>query len=538
MIKLSLNILFISMYIYLFAAILPGNISDVNCDVPELRGDNYKVWKERVLLHLGWMDIDYAIRKDEPPGITETSTPDAVDLYEKWERSNRLSVMFIKTKICASIRGSVDQHTKVKDLLHAIDEQFETSDKSLASTLIMKFSSMRHNEFKSVRDYIMRMRDIAAQLKDLEVTMSDSFLVHFILCTLPPQYGPFKISYNTHKDKWSINELLTMCVQEEGRLRMEEGEKVNLTIASSSKKRKDHIQEKGKGKFSAKPDIKKESSCFFCKKKGHVKKDCIKFKTWLEKKGNFLAFVYESNMVNINHNTWWIDSGISIHVSNTLQGMTNLRKPMGSEHYIYSGSQMSSHVEAVGTCSLILSSGFSLHLEKTFYVPGFTRNLISVSRHVPLGNSFNFSDSGFSIFRNFEFIGYGILSDGLYRLCLQNENTHSSMHVSTGLKRCIMNEDSSNLWHRRLGHISIERVKRLVKDGVLGTLDFTDFDTCVGCIKGKQTNKHKIGAKRSSSLLEIIHTDICCPDMNANDPKYLHRRLFTIYVSLLTSFQR
>jgi len=29
-----------------------------------------------------------------------------------------------------------------------------------------------------VRDHIMRMRDIAAQLKDLEVTMSDSFLVH------------------------------------------------------------------------------------------------------------------------------------------------------------------------------------------------------------------------------------------------------------------------------------------------------------------------------------------------------------------------
>ena len=27
-----------------------------------------------------------------------------------------------------------------------------------------------------------------------------------------PQYSPFKISYNTHKDKWSINELLATCV--------------------------------------------------------------------------------------------------------------------------------------------------------------------------------------------------------------------------------------------------------------------------------------------------------------------------------------
>ncbi|KAL3636649.1 hypothetical protein CASFOL_018948 [Castilleja foliolosa] len=229
------------------------------------------------------MDIDYAIRKDEPSSITEASSPDKVDLYEKWERSNRLSVMFIKTKICASIRGSVDKHNNVRDLLKAIDEQFAHSEKALASTLIMEFSSMRHNGLKGVRDYIMHIRDIAAKLKDLEVTMSETFLVHFILCTLPSQYGPFKISYNTHKDKWSINELMTMCVQEEGRLRMEEGEKVNLTTASSSKKNKGH--HKGKEKVSTSLGIKKESTCYFCKKKGHMKKDCLKFKAWLEKKG-------------------------------------------------------------------------------------------------------------------------------------------------------------------------------------------------------------------------------------------------------------
>ena len=147
------------------------------------------------------MDIDYAIRKDEPPAITEKSTPDQVDLYEKWERSNRLSVMFIKTKISAGIRGSVDQHEKVRDLLKAIDDQFVTSEKALASTLIMKFSSLRLTSVKGVREHIMKMRDIAAQLKKLEVDMSETFLVHFILNALPHQYGPFKISYNTHKDK-------------------------------------------------------------------------------------------------------------------------------------------------------------------------------------------------------------------------------------------------------------------------------------------------------------------------------------------------
>jgi AMMECR1 domain-containing protein len=82
------------------------------------------------------MDIDYAIRNDESVGIIEASTPDEVDLYEKWERSNRLFVMFIKTKISAGIRGSIEHHENVKDLIKAIDEQFVSSDKTRVSTLI------------------------------------------------------------------------------------------------------------------------------------------------------------------------------------------------------------------------------------------------------------------------------------------------------------------------------------------------------------------------------------------------------------------
>jgi ionotropic glutamate receptor len=67
-----------------------------------------------------------------------------------------------------------------------------------------------------------------AQLNNLEVEMLESFFVHYILNTLPQQYRPFKILYNTYKAKWSINELMTMCVQEERRLVMELGESAML----------------------------------------------------------------------------------------------------------------------------------------------------------------------------------------------------------------------------------------------------------------------------------------------------------------------
>jgi hypothetical protein len=52
-------------------------------------------------------------------------------------------------------------------------------------------------------------------------------------------------------------------------------------------------------------------------------------------------------MVDNIYNTWWIDFGFTIHVLNTLQGMTSLRKPLPSEQDIYSVSKMRSHVEVV-----------------------------------------------------------------------------------------------------------------------------------------------------------------------------------------------
>ena len=98
------------------------------------------------------------IGKDEPLVITHESSLAAVALYERWEWSNQLKVMFIKTKISAGICGSVDQHEKVRDLLKAIDDQFITSDKTLTSTLIMKFSSLRITSVKGVCEYVIKMR--------------------------------------------------------------------------------------------------------------------------------------------------------------------------------------------------------------------------------------------------------------------------------------------------------------------------------------------------------------------------------------------
>ena len=135
-----------------------------------------------------------------------------------------------------------------------------------------------------------------------------------------------------------------------------------------------------------------------------MKKDCPKFKKRSKKKVNISSFVcYESNMVNVNINTWYSSS--TIHTANSLQGMQNLSNPVGSELSILSDNKMSSHMEALRTCTLTLSSGFVLVLDRTFYVPSFSQNLIYVSRFVPFCFSFTFQDNVFNLFHKSNHIG-------------------------------------------------------------------------------------------------------------------------------------
>ena len=50
-----------------------------------------------------------------------------------------------------------------------------------------------------------------------------------------------------------------------------------------------------------------------------------------------------------------------------------------------------------------------------------------------------------------------------------------------------------------------------MSDGILESLDFSYFDVCIECIKGKQTKTKKLGAYRTSDVLELIHTNIWGP---------------------------
>jgi hypothetical protein len=171
-------------------------------------------------------------------------------------------------------------------------------------------------------------------------------------------------------------------------------------------------------------------------------------------------------------------------------------------------------VEAIRELPLEISNSFTLHLHDVLFVPSMIRNLISVSCLDDDRFDCLFGKKQCLIIFNDEVVGHAIRHDKLYLLSIKDSinviSSENNVNVSSYKnKRKRINDVSSKLRHRLLGHISRGRIERLVKELILPPLEFLKFDQCIDCIKGKYTEQIKKNTKRSAGILEIINTDIC-----------------------------
>ncbi|KAK6160360.1 hypothetical protein DH2020_003741 [Rehmannia glutinosa] len=175
------------------------SISANTNNIPMLDGSNFKDWKENILIILGCMDLDYALRVEQPPSLTDASSAEEKRNFEKWERSNRVSMMIIKCGIPEAFRGTVSEEvTTANEYLVEIEKCFVKNDKAETTTFLANLISLKYKGKGNIKEYIMEMSHIASTLRALKLEVSEDLLVHLVLVTLPAQFNRFKVAYN-HK---------------------------------------------------------------------------------------------------------------------------------------------------------------------------------------------------------------------------------------------------------------------------------------------------------------------------------------------------
>ncbi|KAF7843809.1 Retrovirus-related Pol polyprotein from transposon TNT 1-94 [Senna tora] len=430
---------------------------------------NYDDWYESLDMYLTISRDDLAMREGKLTDLT-TQSNDAEKTFHK----TMLGIEVDKT-----IRQSAPEKDTAVEYLKVIGEKFKKFDKSQKAYYISLLDNARYDGVSGVQEHMMKMVNYYNKLKGLKLDLGESFPVYKILESLPTEYGVLRTTYNSQETEWSINQLISIVTQEEESQKKIKAltQSVNMLSLGSSNKRRKRKGKKHDSKraLGVKKDGKKskgkaneplKGECFYCKKPGHRINECFKLKNKREK------------------------------------------EVLGVQ-----GS--SAAVECRGTVVLNLPTGHNLVLKNVVYVYSSRRSLISTSMLDALGYSFWQGNSRIDIYYNTIVVGSAKVLNGLYCLNL-NPNFESPtiayVNTVTGHKRHRIDENSSMLWHRRLGHISRNRLDRFIKQEILPNLDFSDFDYCVDCIKGKFPAKARGGkANKSENILDIIHTDISGP---------------------------
>ena len=87
---------------------------------------------------------------------------------------------------------------------------------------------------------------------------------------------------------------------------------------------------------------------------------------------------FEFNIIDVSYDTWWLDSGATIHAYNSLQEVISRRSPTSLEQYVCMGDDIKVQVDFLGVVRLQLNKGNFLELQDVAYIPLIRRNLISV----------------------------------------------------------------------------------------------------------------------------------------------------------------
>ncbi|GJR00145.1 ribonuclease H-like domain-containing protein [Tanacetum coccineum] len=180
-----------------------------------------------------------------------------------------------------------------------------------------------------------------------------------------------------------------------------------------------------------------------------------------------------------------IDSGCSRHMTRNMSYLTDYEEIDGG-YIAFRGNPKGGKIIGKGT----VKTG-NLDFENVYFMRELKFNLFSVSQMCDKKNSVLFNDTECIVLSpNFK-----LIDESQVLLRVPRKNNMYSVDLKNIVPRggltCLFaksTSDESKLWHRRLGHLNLKTLNKLVKGNLVRSLPsklFENDQTCVACQKGK-----------------------------------------------------
>ena len=158
--------------------------------IPELHGQNYGKWHQKLEIALALAEIDLAItvpapKEPEKPMRAQNEADDAWTIREKnhdramiqydidrtrWNNSNRKCLMIIKGSISDNITQAIPECTTAAEYLERVKSQFTGSSKAYAATLTEQLVTKRYAG-GGIREHILEMSHMENKLKTMNMPL-------------------------------------------------------------------------------------------------------------------------------------------------------------------------------------------------------------------------------------------------------------------------------------------------------------------------------------------------------------------------------
>ncbi|XP_075087691.1 uncharacterized protein LOC107759690 [Nicotiana tabacum] len=216
-----------------------------------------------------------------------------------------------------------------------------------------------------------------------------------------------------------------------------------------------------------------------------------------------------SLLSRVQQDKWIIDSGATNHMVSSLDFFTDfINIPKGESRKVQLPTGETSRIMHLGSSNILNG----VQIKNVIYVPQFRYNLLSVSQLTRDIGCFIAFFPAWCVFQdicNGKVKGIGKLEKGLYVLDLKHKS-NPKLPIGVITSALVMNRISSYLWHKILGHIPLDALKRLP---VFHNKTFIDCNEhCPVCPLAKKTRlPFPISSSRCDVFGDLIHANIWGP---------------------------
>ncbi|KAL4035165.1 hypothetical protein IC575_003845 [Cucumis melo] len=475
-------------------------------------GDNYQVWAVRMEAYMEALDIWEAVEEDyEIPALPDN--PTMTQIKAQKEKKTKKS----KAKACLFAAVSSTIFTRIMTLRSAYEiwnylkSKYEGDERIKGIrvlNLIREFELQKMKETESIKEYSVRLLDIAKQIRLLGSEFKNSRIILNALQAqeqrramrqegavegaLPAKHHE-NVRNNKKKKFFKKNQIST---RESSAYNKEEVKKGSYPPCS-------HCNKQGHPPFKCwrRPYAK----CTKCNQMGHEAVICrnknqqqgVEAKIADQEEEDDQLFVATCFMGGESNESWLIDSGCTNHMTHDNELFkelkpTNITKVrIGNEDYI--------SVKGKGTIVIASCKG-TKHIQDVLFVPDINQNLLCVGQLIEKCFKVTFENE------------YCLIKDAANQDIFKVKMKRKSFSLNPLEEEqsvFALKEDVTQLWHKRVGHYHHQGLLQLTELA----LDFPklseEISSCKACHFGKQNRKSfPKSSWRATKKLQLIHTDV------------------------------